>query len=403
MLQQRATPVKALPGNNKNIVDPLEKSLKPLWLISHYTGIIPDWFKDLNPNKSRFAIVAAWIIVSVYAFLLISGFGFEFYQLLLELGKPNATINSVMPNLFWFSNYPSGIVALIKFVTKRSELLFFFKTWDQLERQILFVPKCSAKRCYAVYGIYILVCIFGSISSAFLALNDLKASYLISFYSKVKEMLTIPGVLVYHAASWYTMWYLVILMDLAPAWTFYHASEILKSLAIEIEKYFLISPKGFISKVSGFQQIRIRYDTLSRLMKDANDMFGHLLVVGHGTMFLMICTELYMVVTTVGNHDWSCWIHLCLMLNYVVRLLVTFSLAGRMEESSNKLRLTVAEALNCEQMSPEDYKNSKLFLIRLRESPLVANPLDLYKIKPSLLLVIANLIISYVVILVQSK
>lgn len=401
MFYKKETSVKSIKGLSKNDFS-LERTLRPLWLLSHYGGILLDWCKEF-PAQSRAHMVTRWIVLCIASFLLLSGFGFEAYQLSMEIKKSNSTISSVVPNLYWFSNYPTGIVALVVFLFRRKDLLSLFKDWKRLEEQLYLIPKCSAKRVfYTVYGSYCLICTSGLVASYVLALSSLDASFLLSYYPIVREALTFYGMLVLQSASLFVMWFLVTLADLVPALTFYHAGQILRSLILEIEEHLLNVLT--CNRESRLKEILFRYEKMNILTKRANQLFGWLVLVGHTVMVVMICSELYMVIGTVRQSGLASWSHLLLMMNYVARLLISFLLSGFLDSSSEALRLTVSIALVSEKkMSPEDCKKLELFLHRLRESPLAARPLDLYRMTPSFLLTIANLIITYVVVLVQSN
>ena len=89
---------------------------------------------------------------------------------------------------------------------------------------------------------------------------------------------------------------------------------------------------------------------------------------------------------------------------FVIRLLVSILWAAHLDTSSDYFKMTVSNVLSREdQKNSEDGKHCEIFLLRVRENPLAAEPLNLYRTKPSLLLTLANLIITYVVILLQSK
>ena len=77
---------------------------------------------------------------------------------------------------------------------------------------------------------------------------------------------------------------------------------------------------------------------------------------------------------------------------------------AHLDTSSDYLKMTVSNVLSREyQKNSENGKSCEIFLLRLRENPLAVKPLNLYRITPSLLPILANLMITYVVILLESK
>ena len=404
--ETRVKPIIELSDGNEGHT--LERSLLPLWMFSYFGGMTFGWCKEIE-NKSRASVTIRWILIFISFFLLIFAFGFQFYQLSMEIAKSNSTISSIMPNLLWFSSHPPAITTGLILLIKQKDFILLFKDWAALEmQQKLKIPSKRVLLVYFVYGGYGLFFVGGFISATFLIISKPEASYLLSFYKIIKDTLTIPGVVAFHIVSQFDAYVLNFIADLAPAWTFYHAGLILRSLSNEVENHFLVvsssTGESMSKTASSFQTIRIRYETLNQLTGRANRLFGWLSIVNYGVLLTVVCSESYIVFSNIRSYNLFTSFHFLIMVIYILRLLIPFLLASQLETSSEKFKLSVSISLaGATNLSLEESKKWELFLFRLNEGPLAARPLDLFQMSPSLVLTITNLIITYVIVLLQSN
>ena len=397
-------------ASKENLENSLERSLLPLWFLSYHGYLLFDWCKEF-PGKSRLTIIAHCVGIFFCITAMLMECGYETYQLWQEIFKTNSTIVSIMPNLLWVSNFPPGLITALFFLIKRNDFLSFFKDWKELENRMICHPKTPLNRLRVwVYGGIALAMTASSVALIGMVLNRLDASYLLSFYPIIREKLTIWGVALFHFIPLCWAFGFVVLADLVPAWTFYHGGLILGSLTLEIEKIFKNLPESGISNniASNFEEIRLKYESASELMKRANRLFGWITVVNHGVTFFIICAELYNVFNTVHKGDWDTWSSFVFLSVYVARLAISILMAAQLEASSDMMRLALSIVLTSNisrntAIGADDNKKWEMFLFRLRESPLVARPLGLYQLTPSLLLTATNLIITYVFVLLQSN
>lgn len=404
MFTREMTRVKVLKTINGINVDSLEHSLKPLWVVTYYGCALFDWCKEI-PNKSCWSILIHSIGIFICLSLMKLGFGYEAYQLSQEIIKPNSTINSVLPNLIWVSNYPPGIVAALVFLIQRNDLLSFFKKWKCYEEQIILKPKTNFKWLFAlIYGLVVVLTAGLVAAGVSLLLQKPDASYLLSYYPIFVEHLTLPGIIVLHFISSFWSYCFIILADLVPAWTFFHIGQALRSLALEVREHFDELPGGQTCKKPCLQHIRVKFEILSNFTDKANQLFGKITIVNQGLIFFMICAEFYNVLKTIRKSDGDTLSSFLLLVISVTRFFISFLMAAHLESSTDQLKSTVSVALLEEnKLSAEDFQKCKLFLSRLKDNPLIVKPLNLYRMTPALLLTIANLSITYVVVLLQSE
>ena len=152
-------------------------------------------------------------------------------------------------------------------------------------------------------------------------------------------------------------------------------------------------------------EIIVSYDVVSKLVKRANQLFGALMIFNHGTVLFMLVTLFYSIFYQLQRSPIDSLIYLGGSFSYLYQLLVGHLLAAQLFSSSKKLNLSLSSLLAkySVQLSKEDYCVASNFLIHLQEDQLAARPLDLYSISYSNLLTITGLVITYVIVLLQTS
>ena len=152
-------------------------------------------------------------------------------------------------------------------------------------------------------------------------------------------------------------------------------------------------------------EIIVSYDVVSKLVKRANQLFGALMIFNHGTVLFMLVTLFYSIFYQLQRSPIDSLIYLGGSFSYLYQLLVGHLLAAQLFSSSKKLNLSLSSLLakHSVQLSKEDYCFASNFLIHLQEHQLAARPLDLYSISYSNLLTITGLVITYVIVLLQTS
>lgn len=393
-------------GINSNDIS-LEKSLRPVWKASYYSCVLMDWCQRL-PNKRRASLIAHFIGISSCLTVMVISFVFLLYQLIKEASKKDNSFHSIIPNLMWFCNYPLDLTTAFGFLSLRRDLLSFFEDWSRLEKQLLFVPqhciKTSKKIYRFAYAAYVIHTTVVATGAVFIMLNRLEASYLLSHYATLRDAVTVPGVIIFHTTSIIIGGLLVTMSDLVPAWTFYHAGIALQSLALEVEQFFT-KPFALLEKnCTGLviRQVLRRYETVVRLTERANDLFSLWIAVGHVALFFMICALAYTVMSRIKNAEFEVFLYAMGLVFFIVRLAAPILMTSYVGSSYIRLKVVLSMALTNDTLDREDRHRMKALLCRVKESPLAARPFNLYEISRSTLLTMTSLIVSYVIILLQS-
>jgi len=326
---------------------------------------------------------------------------FQFVQLLLEMLKETSTIQSIVPNLMWFSHYPVNVMVLFIFLRNKNEFVSYFADWAVLEREIFLQPQ-SIKRSYRrvfrnVYAIYLCQSVALTVIVGIIALEKLEASYLLSYYQILRETLTIPVILTYHLITVSIGSVHFALSDLVPAWTFYHSGMMLESLAFQIESSYSSKNFDFILKTS-----KIRFKKVCRMTERANRLFGTLIVVDHLSTLFMTCVMCYTVLSRMSGADLDVVFYFLGLTTFAGRFAIPVLMTSHLSTGFNRLKKAVVEMLDSDT-SPEKFHQAKIFLTQIKESQTAARPLNLYDITPSTLLSFASLTVGYVIVLLQSK
>lgn len=376
----------------------LDDSLKPIWQTSRFTYILFDWCHT-RLNQHPASVVARHITVYISFASIIFLSIYQALQLDIELFKPNSSIYNVLPNLMWFSSCPVAVVTYVKFILHRSDYLKFFSEWRHLEQQ-LGIQKAHLEKqlYYIVYGIYLFTALLVTLGAGLLIWDQPEASYLLSYYDVLRNILTLPGALIIHTISGAIGWTLNVMADLVPAWVFYHAGVLLKFMSEEIKGER--EPSRIRRNV---REIRLHYETVNTLVNKANKMFGFLMAINHVSMLVMICSLMYTILSMMRCPKVDVYGYIAVFIVYIMRLIVCTLMASHLVYSFVELKESLAVTISNETMSHEECNRAVLLLARMKESSMTARPLNLYEITPTTLLTIASLIVSYVIVLLQSN
>jgi len=319
--------------------------------------------------------------------------------------KKSSSIHSIIPNLVWFSHYPVNVMVVFKFIFHKEDLLSYFEDFAALERIILHNLNSGIKGSYHrlyvnVYVIYAVQGVGLVIATGFIMCHKLDgASYLMSYYPILRDILTIPLIVALHLTAIFIGAIHFTLSNLVPAWTFYHCGIMLESLACKVESHtFKKNDKNFDIKI-----IKHRFQNVCRLTERANKLFGYLIVGNHLTILSMTCTLSYNMLSGIGGGGRGTFIYLLSLITYIGHFTVPVLMTAHLRTGFHRLRNAVVGVLNAEN-SKEEMRGAKLFLTTMEVSQQsAARPLNLYDITPSTLLYFASLTVSYVIVLLQSK
>ncbi|KAI9563147.1 hypothetical protein GHT06_010605 [Daphnia sinensis] len=419
----------------------LDETLRPLWKLTYYCGILLDWCRPISENDPRFWKATRYLSIVMSSFLLLAVFTFELAQLFIGIER-SLNVHLIILNIVWCIPVMVGVVIQEQFLRHRREFLGFFKGWRRVEMEITKLNPdcimCKSRRMHVVmYAIHGGLAIAGLISIGIDIFNRPDEPYLISHYKSVRDLVPLLLICFVHLAAICLTLILLTLSDLVTSFTYYHAGLAVDCLErdarIVFARCFNTEDRLFITSLDdnnqpenvckdlpkscssaeirvSLQLIWARFDNVDQLINQANSLFGKFLVCSQGVSLFMITALLYSVFYYLGDalRLRSTGLILPYVMNFLslgFRFISSMLISAQLHRSVGKFRMSLNYLLSqhWNQMSKQDRDLLRSFLSRLYTDSLVACPLGLYNITPSILLSIIGLVVSYVIVLLQSK
>ena len=401
----------------------LENTLQPIWKLTHYTGVLIDWFYIEPENKNLLVKILNRLIITLVFFILFLLINFEFIQLIIAIINMTS-IHSVTPNVLWFFVYPLPLVTFCRFIFLRRAIASFFYDWDIFEIQLLNLKLDtesgkSAKRIRNyLFSAYFLIHAFVLYGLVNLMLNKPQAPFLFMHYPVLNEMFTVPFLITLHIVSFLLGWTFSMMAEVVPGLTFYHAALNLERIKLQISRLFSTLQPSLISSdsrannqqpksifISQTQTIWKHYETVNDLVKRANKLFGLLMTVALSVNFFLICLGMYSALANFKTSKNTAANYLITVFKNLFLLVTSNLLSSKLNSSFNELNAKFASQLSLHYhlLAEEEVEVVAAFLYRLQEEPIVARPLNLYNVTHEILLTMASLVVSYVIVLLQAK
>ena len=432
--------------NGTNIT--LEETLRPLWKLTYYSGILLDWCRPVN-SPYRLCKIMHYAGMSLWFSLLLSVMVFEFIQLILVIGNMS-NIHAVVPNLIWFTPLALTILTYFHYLRRRREFLSFFEDWRCLEEEFTNANTacivCESKKIHLfMYAAYVVMTIGSLVSLGFEIRNNPEAPYLISSYPSIRETLSLFVIGSIHLIAIFLAWTLLSLSDFVPSFIHYHAALAVSclennakvvftkysSITTEVKRISPLFPKKFnmtssspIKPLKGAfepttrdldlaSSIRImwtRFENINEIINRSNYLFGCFMVYGQGGGIFLITTLLYSVLYNLEDalnlrFEGAIVVYVLNFIAMIFRFTSCLIISSQLHRSVGKFSISLNYLLSqhWDRMSKEERDLLRSFISRLRGDHLAANPLGLYNITPTTLLTIFGLVVSYVIVLLQSK
>lgn len=443
LFRKRNERIRKIGGSTVNIT--LDETLRPLWKLTFYCGVLLDWCLPAS-NNSRLCRVLRCIGIFISSSLLFAMLLFELTQLLVGI-ESASNIHAIIPNLLWSVPIFIAFAVQLYSLRQRRKFLSFFKKWRQLEMEIAHLNPhrvmCESRKMhvmmYVTYGFMTMASLFSLGLDIF---NRPEATYLMSTYQTVRE--TIPLLLIgtIHLMSILLIWILSSLADFIPAFTYYHASLAVSCLENEVRTLFAernyaddllhhsISSRlslavtrldSFPVKQSNLKPAAIeleesvrliwtRFEAIDEMVSRADSLFGSFMVYGQAGAIFFTTALVYSVLYNLSDalQLRSAGPVLSYSMNLIAivfRFVSSLIISSHLHRSTGKFRasLTYLLSKHWNRMTKEDRELFRSFLWRLQIDPLVARPLGVYCITPSVLLSVFGVIVSYVIVLLQTK
>lgn len=427
----------------------LDETLRPLWKLTYYCGILLDWCLPISKNNFLIFKVVRYLLIALSFSLLVAVTLFELVQLLLGIEKaPN--IHAIIPNLVWFIPLLLTTIIHMHSLRQRKEFLKFFKDWRQLEIEIAHLNPncimCKSKRMHlTMYAIYVIITLASVISLGLDIFNNPEASYLISTYPAVRQVVPLFVIGSVHLVSIMLIWILTSLGDFIPSFTYYHAALAVSCLENDVKTLFdkhkdadefcirsrlsllaeqlnAVDPLKKLPSIASIESVSTceldipirrvwtRYENIGKLASRADFLFGYFIVYGQAGAIFFMTALIYSVLYNLG--DALKMRSVAPVLSYALNLIAivfrfssSMIISSQLHRSVSKFRtaLNYLMSKHWNRITKEDRDLLRSFMWRIQSDPLVANPLGVYKVTPSVLLSVLGVVVSYVIVLLQSK
>lgn len=241
--------------------------------------------------------------------------------------------------------------------------------------------------------------------------------------SKFLVSSSLPLICIIFAVSLFYAWNLSAASDLVPSMIYYHLAVELEQIAklLQESSLYNVDPVSNVhsTELSTFIQMQpcdandvhkiwFYYEAVRSLVDETNTVFGLMVLLNHGAMFFVASSNVFAILRWYQGMSW-----LLLLVNgsnaasTILRVSTTILLCSRLSKAGEQLQTHISRHLagSWFRMEPTNDRQFYLatFLIRVQDKGTVASPFGLYPIKSSMLLTMWSLLVTYLIVLLQSS
>jgi len=396
----------------------LEKSLAPLWKLTYYSGLFFDWCAKI-PHQSWKSVTAHYIVIAFGMTVYLQQLVLSCLQIMMAITNTESSLQRIIVRIISASNQPIIIVTWLYYLLGREKLWAFFRDWKQFEEQgSTRLDEAKIKRvCIIVYFFYFTCGIgFFLLSAPFFVTGEflLENEFILEHYPNILDIFFVEIWLRFSTllSVFLTCTIFVPLVDIVPVLVYYNISKMINAIEVELESLFLrrFNREGTVAiKYEAIQFIRSRFENLRVLLTRTDHLFGPILLLNHGIIFVVLCSTVFSLLNMVRQPHEREYLPIFVMTFLLApsRLLFSFVMISKVHKAAGSLLSTVA-CISARPWRPVPIPFSsdcviQSFMHRLQNTKLAATPSDLYEIRPSILLTLLGLIVSYTIILLQSN
>ena len=211
------------------------------------------------------------------------------------------------------------------------------------------------------------------------------------------------------AVSLFYAWNLSATSDLVPSMIYYHLADEVDNInrsipdGLDVENlptstYIAVE---LVEEAFNMRRTWLYYEAVRGLIDEANSLFGLMLVLNHGAMFFVASSNVFAILRWYQGMSWL------LLLVYgtnatstILRVTSTIMLCSRLSQARDRLQKKISGFL---VRSLDGHLLSLSFFMRVQDQGTVASPVGLYSIKPSILLTLLSLLVTYLIVMLQSS
>ena len=396
----------------------LDDSLRPLWMFVSWNRFLPD-FSGQEENRT-FYIVRSLMISSV-VLIALSYTSFESFQFVTETLKNESKHNGVIVLCFLFVGLYS-LVSQYQLCMHQKEIRQFLKGWKMFEMKSLkysrgIKNKKAIKLFYAMYLVIICQII---LTVFFWNFWYKSAPFFLSYLELFRKYLSTIQLCLITTFVQYFVHVYTFMAEIVPSLFYYHAGCAVEDIRRELEHIVEV----FYSKSSNLKQPALltdgiyaaskrhvarfrclweKYETITRWVTRANQLFGTLLIFCYSGTFILCSFTSYMAIHNFSQEPFLSLGFTGVFLLLALRISFVNRLASQMIFSCSKLKLATALILSqkWDVLPKEDRSLLIHFHTRLNKEELAASPFYMYSVNPNNLLSMFSLIVTYAAVFLQ--
>ena len=405
--------MEALPRLNDRVL--LDDSLRPYWMLLRFNGLLPDWCGQEHCN---------WFFSSVrfiVTFVAVSLVSTNFLSCISLLISSSNLFENGLTTLYMACLMSYGLQFMYRYMRYGDEFLQFYSDWREIETNVLYdTSVVKKKRINKLLHIYFFGKLFTFPLVVYLVcLRQPFPSFSFIFDPSSSNSMTIHLCAFITAITVYFCRIYMILGEVVPTLFFYHVGCVVEDIQSELQETFfsremssndsVIAIDNTVNSISHvqlrnvntFQHVWEKYETVQGFVNRANQLLG-------ASIF---CVDIYAFLS-IGFG-----VRHVLMYKTITKLLVLFvrritevlqfvlmnRLMSRPTLAQEELKTSLVALLSQKwQLLCEDDRILLVaFQVRLDSLKLAASPFNLYQVKPSNILSMLSLIVTYVIVLIQ--
>ena len=376
--------------------------LKPLWVLTFAIGIFLDW---CCPIERRFASITANRIGIVINGLIL------FLIAIFNLINTCYSLNQVahkqfLISLLWSVGYLAVTAFFLIFCNQHTKLKGFFEDFSQMEMKLLtgngFSLNIRPTRYLVAVGLIRAVI---TVICAVITTLQFGGCNCITNSKLLRDMFPVQLLRSVHIISLFQMFIIHCVCEIVPPLIFFYTSLVVKHLENKTMEKLTVLDDEYSLKIF-FVQLRAQFDDIRRLVDQANNTFGLLMALNHGSVFFIVCILSYLFQKTLSSADLpeSMCYFTSLVLFVVLSLIMKPLITGQVERASQSLSLSLSSfsSHNWNRLNQQEQETVLIVTKKCQDFSLRVRPMDMYSVNRSFILTQLSFILTYTVILFQS-
>ena len=406
----------------------LEDSLRPVLMFLRCNGLVTDF---LTPNREHRALyIARCIFTGLIVSIVWSHFAFLSTQIVVTHLFEDDKVFLVSFTCMMALNGSTPVLTQYIFFVHGKKFQQFFESWKRVEMQSSghckgINPEKITRSLNMLKGFYLFILIGQPFSISYVHMISPNKPFFLSYYPFFCDRFNSYFLSFIHAMLWYYSFLYLLLGDILFTIFFYHAGCVIEDLISQVqhisEPFF---SKSLIFRESGifiesavkcnvndkyrkgrhFRRIWKRYETVTKWVNRANELFGALILWNQLVNFITLLISCYLSVKMLKM------LPLLTLSTVTAAIVVSFKtvlinrFTSHLYLSRGKLQRVIAGLLSDEWylLPHEDRQLLVSFQARLNNEDLAACPMNLFTINPTNLLTTLSLIVTYMVVIFQT-